>query len=421
MIRKAEPLAAIILVAVAGCNLSWARTATMTTLVIDVQNFVEYQQDDISNPSKLATNPKLTPTTGGPINFANATLLGDIVAVNGQPAKGTYVGRTRGIVASPAPRAGGAITDVTRTAMREHYFEIQQADGTAVGTIMSLGFSGGPPPPGAPATDRGNEAIVGGTGAFLGARGLVGGTGGAGRAASMTEDPGNRRINGGAPNSLIIRLIPMSLPQAIQTPTGPAITHSRDFTLVSASKPAAAGEVLSLFATGLGPTVPSVETWTSFSFEPLGDGQFADNGDGEWKLRRRAWSSRVSRLGRWLPNQLSSASGCGQRRRLGPGQRSVDCRSASQHQHPIDRVAILAGCGGPALIPAPARSLHDTERNFSGCSRRYASRRRAADGSIRRRQGDLARTVVQTQDMHDARPRRFGWDGCGFSRNRGSL
>ena len=151
--------------------------------------------------------------------------------------------------------------------MREHYFEILTSDGTPVGTIMSLGFSGGPAPPGAPSTERGNWAIVGGTGAFFGARGLVGGTGAAGRAASMAEDPSNRRTNGGTAFSFIIHMIPMSTPQIVTTTGGPAAVHSIDFSLVTASKPAAAGEVLSLFATGLGPSV-GVEIGQPFPSNP---------------------------------------------------------------------------------------------------------------------------------------------------------
>jgi uncharacterized protein (TIGR03437 family) len=50
--------------------------------------------------------------------------------------------------------------------------------------------------------------------------------------------------------------------------SGPAITHSRDFSLVSLSKPAAAGEVLSLFATGLGPTRPGVDPGSPFPASP---------------------------------------------------------------------------------------------------------------------------------------------------------
>ena len=48
-----------------------------------------------------------------------------------------------------------------------------------------------------------------------------------------------------------------------------AVTHSSDFSLVTASKPAAAGEVLSIFATGLGPTRPSVGSGQPFPSSPL--------------------------------------------------------------------------------------------------------------------------------------------------------
>ena len=53
--------------------------------------------------------------------FFVVTLIGDIRAVNGHPAKGTYVGGTRVINTNPSPMAdsGVAIADVTRTAMRE--------------------------------------------------------------------------------------------------------------------------------------------------------------------------------------------------------------------------------------------------------------------------------------------------------------
>lgn len=249
------------------CKLAHGQSPLQTTLEIDLQNVVEYQ-DDNGEPAKFATNTNITPSNTFK-NFGVVTLIGDIVAVNGQPAKGTYIGRSRGLVMSPAPSPGGAIADVTRTALREHTFEILQSDGTAVGTIMSLGFSGGAAPPGAPSTDKANWAIIGGTGAFLGARGTVGGTGGSGRAASMSEDPGNRRINGGKAVSFLLHVIPMSVPQIVPTAAGPAVAHSVDFTLVSASKPAAPGEVLSLFATGLGPTVPPVDPGLLFPSSPL--------------------------------------------------------------------------------------------------------------------------------------------------------
>src|SRR6266851_4486634 len=49
-------------------------------------------------------------------------------------------------------------------------------DGTPVGNIYAAGFSGGAPPPGAPLAVAGsNNAVVGGTGAFVGVRGQLGG------------------------------------------------------------------------------------------------------------------------------------------------------------------------------------------------------------------------------------------------------
>ena len=60
----------------------------------------------------------------------------------------------------------------------------------------------------------------------------------------------------------------VSVPRIAVTPGGVAITHSSDFSLVTASKPAAAGEVLALFATGLGATRPSVAPGQPFPASP---------------------------------------------------------------------------------------------------------------------------------------------------------
>jgi hypothetical protein len=40
--------------------------------------------------------------------------------------------------------------------MREQIFEILKSDGTPVGTIVALGFSGGTAPPGQPTAEREN-------------------------------------------------------------------------------------------------------------------------------------------------------------------------------------------------------------------------------------------------------------------------
>ncbi len=175
-----------------------------------------------------------------------------------------------------SPQAGSTgIADIGLTALREQVFEILQPDSTPVGTIMSMGFSGGPTPPGAPSGPTGgNWAIVGGTGIFLGARGQVAGWGGTqfarAQSASMAEDPLNRRVYHQAGIfRFTLHVIPMSWPEIATTSSGPAITHSSDFTLVSASKPAAPGEALSLFATGLGPVNPGVDPGQPFPSSPL--------------------------------------------------------------------------------------------------------------------------------------------------------
>lgn len=116
------------------------------TLLIDVQDHVEYQ-DDISDVTKFATVPMLTPAVNFR-TFSVATVVADIVAVNGQPAKGIYTAQARALGASPTATAGNVIADVQRAALREEVIEILNTDGTSIGTISSLGLSGGPPPPG---------------------------------------------------------------------------------------------------------------------------------------------------------------------------------------------------------------------------------------------------------------------------------
>lgn len=61
----------------------------------------------------------------------------------------------------------------------------------------------------------------------------------------------------------------MSAPRFVITSGGPAVVHSSDFSLVTAAKPASAGEVLSLIATGLGPTSPDTDLNTPFPTDSL--------------------------------------------------------------------------------------------------------------------------------------------------------
>jgi hypothetical protein len=156
--------------------------------------------------------------------------------------------------------------------MMQHYFEILQPDGTPIGSIMASGMNSGNPPPGAPsAIGRDNLTVTGGTGAFLGARGQAGNGEAAFtfRVTSISEDPANRRINGGGPKrSFIVQLIPMFRPEIVSTPNGPVVVHASDFTLVTTAQPARSGEILALFASGLGPTRPGVDPGQPFTANP---------------------------------------------------------------------------------------------------------------------------------------------------------
>src|SRR5216684_1451345 len=117
-------------------------------------------------------------------------------------------------------------------------------------------------PPGAPPGLAWNLAVTGGTGAFLGARGMfLTNAPFTFRAASMEEDPANRRTHGGPSGRFIVCLIPMSRPEIVD------VLHS-DFTIVTAAKPARADEVLIVSARGLGPTRPGVDPGAPFLASP---------------------------------------------------------------------------------------------------------------------------------------------------------
>jgi hypothetical protein len=153
------------------------RTIPTTTLTITIQNEVDYME--AGPPSAFAMQSGVPPLTP-PDNFPLVTLIGDITAVNGDPVEGLFVGRTASVRATapnppPPPSPGWAIADFDRTALREAVFEIRQYGakgpagpaGPAIGTIMTLGFSGGIAPPGVPSVGQGmtqgaNFAIVNG-------------------------------------------------------------------------------------------------------------------------------------------------------------------------------------------------------------------------------------------------------------------
>jgi uncharacterized protein (TIGR03437 family) len=261
------------LVMVAACCAlaasGFAQALPPVILEIDLENYVDYCSD-VADYSKLATDPSAT--TSMTRTFGTGVIVADIVAVNGKPAKGTYVLTGQGLFLRTAPTPGQMIADTVRNGFGSEMFEILQPDGTPVGSIMTIGATSGAAPPGSPSDLLGgNFAIIGGTGAYFGVQGQKGGKGGTvpQRTASAVEDLANRRVFGGGKMTFTLRIVPMFRPEIASPSGGPAIVHSNDFSLVTASNPARAGEILSLFARGLGPTSPSVDLGKPFPTAPL--------------------------------------------------------------------------------------------------------------------------------------------------------
>lgn len=260
----------------AVCTLAvQAQSPPISILVVDTANRVNYQFDSFNVP-KFGTSASIAAPQGIRTNhpFLEETIVADVASVNGKPAKGNMVIKsTASLNLSPIPAAGRAIGDITRMSFGHSAWEILSVDGQQVGTIITIWLSGGTPPPGAPsACTGGNQAIVGGTGAYLGVSGFVcqapPPVSVTVRAASVQEDPQNRRINGGGTNRYIMQLIPRYVPEVVVQAGQPAILHA-DFSPVTATSPARSGESLILMAAGLGPTVPTLEPGDSFKQDPL--------------------------------------------------------------------------------------------------------------------------------------------------------
>src|SRR6516225_7737781 len=250
-----------------GCMLTnsavGASAPPVSVLKIEIENYVPYHYE-VFDPSKFATTPDLTAAQPA-IPFGQLIILGDIVAVNGRPVKGVWVLRatdlflTNMVGVQPPnqpPQGRQAIADVQRGHIQDMIWDILDLDSNPIGTITASGFSRGPRAPGAP-PDVTLDAltITGGTGAFLGIRGQAGLVDlGSPRQATVVEAPANRRVLGGAKRSYLFQIIPMTTPEVAMTAAGPAIEHAGDFTPVSSAKPAKGGEVITIYAFGLGPT-----------------------------------------------------------------------------------------------------------------------------------------------------------------------
>jgi len=247
-----------------------AQTPPVVVFQIDIENIVSYLED-IPDVSKLATDAGATTPAAGR-TFEKSVTLGDIVAVNGVPVKGTLILNPRLLNLKPNAGPGSAISDATRGNTCGGSLEILWPDGTPIGTIFVADMGGGTAPPGSPVgAVQGNFALIGGSGAFMGVRGHGGSTvaAPASRQASMTEDPANRRVNGGGKMSFYFQILPEERRQVIAMTTGPAIVHSSNSQPVSAANPAHAGETLTLFAAGLGPVRAALNPGQPFPASPL--------------------------------------------------------------------------------------------------------------------------------------------------------
>jgi uncharacterized protein (TIGR03437 family) len=257
-----------------GADRAQAQAVTPTLLRLDEANTILYIED--SSFANLATHSAFTPQNSNPA-FSQTTTITDIVAANGQAAKGNHFAWIKNLGTSSSLTPGTATADVVRNGMVFHFWEIQQDDGTPIGTIMAMGLGGGSAPPGAPPAQQGaNFVITGGTGAFANVRGFGGRTSAPAGATivpqtghSNSEDPAYRRVNGGGTGNFLLTLYPAESPAVAITPNGPAVTHSSNFALVSAASPATAGESLSLFATGLGPVKAAINPGQPFPSSPL--------------------------------------------------------------------------------------------------------------------------------------------------------
>ena len=267
----------LLLVALAFECASAQDTRSMPPVVlrIDTANFVRYDADTTDWTQLATISSVANPLPFAAPAFASYIAIGDVTAVNGRPVKGVRVLRGLNVALAKSPTPRQAVADLTGNPMFDQLFVVQNLDGSVIGTLAVAGLQISDPAPSASGLAGWGQVIVGGSGAFLGVTGQVcgvarGGTppGGA-RRTSVTEDPANRRVNGGGSTFSVFCLIPLFRPQVVSTQNGPSVFHSNDFSLVTPTNPAKAGELLTLFTTGLGPTHPGVDPGQAFTTDPL--------------------------------------------------------------------------------------------------------------------------------------------------------
>jgi len=232
-----------------------------TILDVQVENSVLYV-GDVADQSRLARSPApVAPVPQAQAgNFTRNVFLADVTAINGIAAKGEVVSMVQVLRLNTSPPISAAIADANRPAANHVVYEFLKADGVSYGTLWGMELVGA----------AGGLSIVGGTGAFLGARGsaTVLDANPVQRVTSQAEDPSMRRINGGGRFRSVFQIFPMFRPEVLLGDSGPALFHA-DFSLVTAASPARPGETLIVYARGLGPTIPSLNPGGVFPSEQL--------------------------------------------------------------------------------------------------------------------------------------------------------
>jgi uncharacterized protein (TIGR03437 family) len=233
-------------------------------LTFDFQNVVNYNLDPAESAlwmSSSAKAPDLPSTYVYPLK--SVFCVGDLVAVNDKPAKGTVVWWTLWTYFSMTLTQKRPIADISRTSAGQMLIEVNDGENGQVGTLAALVLSAGNPPPGAPpGSARGAFAITGGTGVWSGGRGQGTTISASFPTRSAVEDPAYRRINGGGKWRIGVTLNSVAVPTVVGT-------YHADFSPVSASSPAHAGELLILAVKGLGPTNPTLVPGKTFDGNKL--------------------------------------------------------------------------------------------------------------------------------------------------------
>jgi uncharacterized protein (TIGR03437 family) len=240
------------LLAVLTAPFVMAQTANEpVVLTVDVENYTAYR-GDVLDPAKVAKDGN--PTTGSVAAFLETIQVGDIVAVNGKPAKGLY--QTVAVIMPfrANPTTGQPIADLDSSGLFHCSWEILGPDGAYIGTLVDSGAGSG-------------HGLFGGNGAFMGVTGVhIAETLVPQRSASSSEDPSKRRVNGASGKiRATFYLYPAFRPTVQMTASGPAVAHM-DYSPVTAANPARPGELLIVAATGLGPVKPGIQPAGALQF-----------------------------------------------------------------------------------------------------------------------------------------------------------